>query len=113
MHKLKKTLVLTVVIIQILLLLAGCGKNSVIGIYSRDFGRNVSATIELKKDNTYQADMLVLNLPSKGTYEINGDVITFTFENPFKLFSSSDTADTRTGTISGGTLTFEGVEYIK
>ena len=110
-----KTLAMVVVVTQIVLFLSGCSNNSVTGTYYRDFGSYTSSTmyIDLKKDKTYQTDGTAPGLASKGTYETSGTNITFTFENPFNLLSQSDTEDTLTGTITGGTLTIEGATYKK
>ena len=105
-----RALVLVASITLALLLSAGCGSNSANGTYYRDFGNYISTTmyIELKKDKTYETDGSSSILRMEGTYEINGDVITFTQDLHF-----SDGKQTLSGTINGKTLTIDGVKYIK
>ena len=118
MKKSTKILVLIAVIIQILLLQAGCAKNSSTGKYYRDFGGYISTTmyIELKKDKTYETDGTDPNLFTQGTYEISGSDITFAYELDSVLadfMGYSDPTLTTTGTISGDAITVEGITYRK
>jgi len=112
MNKLLKMLVLITVITLFLLLSSGCGKNSVTGIYNREFGDYSSSTmyVELKNDMTYKSGEPKLG--SEGTYEINGSVITFTLTTRYLLFPG-EPGDMITGTIANGVIKVGDTTYKK
>jgi hypothetical protein len=116
MKKLYKVLVLLIVVTQVLVYSSGCTNNSSTGKYSRDFGNYISTTmyIDLKNDNTYETDGTAPGLFSKGTYEINGSEITFTYELDSALSLLLGYSEkTVIGTISDRRLTVEGATYVK
>ena len=116
MKKSLRMLISIVVITQVLLLLTGCGNNSLTGKYCRDFGNYTSSTmyIELKNNKTFETDGTAPGLFLKGTYEISGSNITFTSQIDSVLATALGTSEIIvTGTISGGKIKIEGVTYVK
>jgi len=97
-------------LVTLVFTIIGCDNNSVRGKYYREFNDYISTTmyIELKSNMSFETDGTVPGIPSKGTYKIDGSVITFTFNNVF-----SGAEETATATISNNKITIEGVVYVK
>ena len=114
MRRLVKSFALIAAVTLGLLLLAGCGKNSITGKYCavHDDTMYDDLYIELRDDKTYGTDFYVKSLMGEGTYEISGSDITFTFSYPWYSDNAGDEG-TATGTISGDLITYGGITYKK